>query len=76
MLRTVEKNEERSVSVSNLDVLMKRKGDSLSALSSLGLIVLKDDIVNFMKYPAISQITCLQKKSLSLDSKFEVYVFI
>ena len=43
---------------------MKRKGDSLSALSSLGLIVLKDDIVNFMKYPAISQITCLQKKAL------------
>ena len=55
---------------------MKRKGDSLPALSSLGLIVLKDDIVNFMKYPAISQITCLQKKSLSLDSKFEVYVLI
>ena len=60
MLRTVEKNEERSVSVSNLDVLMKRKGDSLSALSSLGMIVLKDDIVNFMKYPAISPVTCLQ----------------
>ena len=55
---------------------MKRKGDSLSALSSLGMIVLKDDIVNFMKYPAILQISCLQKKSLSLDSNFEDYVFI
>ena len=39
---------------------MKRKGDSLSALSSRGMIVLKDDIVNFMKYPAISLVTCLQ----------------
>ena len=40
----------------------KNKGcNLLSALSSLRMIVLEDDIVNFMKhYPAISQVTCVQ----------------
>ena len=38
------------------------KGCNLfSALSSLRMIVLEDDIVNFMKhYPAILQVTCVQ----------------
>ena len=32
-----------------------------SALSSLRMIVLEDDIVNFMKhYPEISQVICMQ----------------